>query len=65
MVIGTTASFSGLLANFIFRHCFRVNHGALRTYASLTTLPFLSTIVAYKLLVTDALKSGKFEFIEV
>ncbi|XP_024428523.2 complex I assembly factor TMEM126B, mitochondrial isoform X1 [Desmodus rotundus] len=58
MVIGTTASFSGLLANFIFRHCFRVNHGALRTYASLTTLPFLSTIVAYKLLVTDALKSG-------
>lgn len=52
---GKTASFSGLLANFIFRHCFRVNHDALKTYASLTTLPFLSTIVAYKHLATDAL----------
>ncbi|XP_036898754.1 complex I assembly factor TMEM126B, mitochondrial isoform X2 [Sturnira hondurensis] len=58
MMIGTAASFSGLLANFIFRHCFRVNHDALKTYASLITLPFLSTVVAYKLLVTDALYSG-------
>ncbi|XP_037023544.1 complex I assembly factor TMEM126B, mitochondrial isoform X3 [Artibeus jamaicensis] len=58
MMIGTTASFSGLLANFIFRHCFRVNQDALKTYASLTALPFLSTVVAYKLLVTDALYSG-------
>ncbi|XP_054432340.1 complex I assembly factor TMEM126B, mitochondrial isoform X2 [Pteronotus mesoamericanus] len=57
-IIGTTASFSGLLANFIFRHCFKVNQDALKTYASLTTLPFLSTVVAYKLLVTDALYSG-------
>ncbi|XP_037696848.1 complex I assembly factor TMEM126B, mitochondrial isoform X2 [Choloepus didactylus] len=55
---GTTAGFSGILANFIFRHCFRVNHDALKTYASLTTLPFLSTIVTYKLFVTDALNSG-------
>lgn len=30
----------------------------MKTYASLTTLPFLSTVVAYKLLVTDALYSG-------
>ncbi|XP_039704132.1 complex I assembly factor TMEM126B, mitochondrial isoform X3 [Pteropus medius] len=58
VVFGTTASFSGMLANFIFRHCFKVKHDALKTYASLTTLPFLSTVVAYKLLVTDALYSG-------
>ncbi|KAF6106699.1 transmembrane protein 126B [Phyllostomus discolor] len=58
MMIGTTASFSGLLANFIFRHCFRVNHDALKTYVSLSILPFLSTVVAYKFLVTDALYSG-------
>lgn len=58
LTLGTTAGFSGILANFIFRHCFKVKHDALKTYASLTTLPFLSTIVAYKLLVTDALYSG-------
>ncbi|XP_066226040.1 complex I assembly factor TMEM126B, mitochondrial isoform X2 [Saccopteryx leptura] len=58
VVFGTTASFSGMLANFIFRHCFKVKHDALKTYASLTTLPFLSTIIGYKLLVTDALYSG-------
>ncbi|XP_004385562.1 complex I assembly factor TMEM126B, mitochondrial [Trichechus manatus latirostris] len=55
---GTTAGFSGILANFIFRYCFKVKHDALKTYASLTTLPFLSTIVTYKLFVTDALYSG-------
>lgn len=64
-VFGTTASLSGVLANFIFRHCFKVKHDALKTYASLTTLPFLSTVVAYKLFVTDALYSGKFKFIKV
>lgn len=37
---------------------FQVKHGALKTYASLTTLPFLSTIVAYKLLVSAVLYSG-------
>ncbi|XP_053418564.1 complex I assembly factor TMEM126B, mitochondrial isoform X2 [Nycticebus coucang] len=57
VLFGTTAGFSGILANFIFRHCFKVKHGALKTYASLITLPFLSTIVAYKLFVTDALYS--------
>ncbi|XP_023366344.1 complex I assembly factor TMEM126B, mitochondrial isoform X2 [Otolemur garnettii] len=55
VLFGTTAGSSGILANFIFRHCFKVKHGALKTYASLITLPFLSTIVAYKLFVTDAL----------
>uniref|UniRef100_A0A8C3W378 Transmembrane protein 126B n=1 Tax=Catagonus wagneri TaxID=51154 RepID=A0A8C3W378_9CETA len=58
VAFGTTASFSGMLANVIFRHCFKVKHDGVKTYASLTTLPFLSTIVAYKLLVTDALYSG-------
>lgn len=62
---GTAASFSGLLANLIFRHCFKVKHDALKTYASVTTLPFLSTVVAYKFLVTDALYLGKFKFINV
>ncbi|XP_008151864.2 complex I assembly factor TMEM126B, mitochondrial isoform X1 [Eptesicus fuscus] len=58
LLIGTTAGFSGILANFLFRHCFKVKHDVLKTYASLTTLPFLSTLVTYKLLVTDALYSG-------
>ncbi|XP_027433617.1 complex I assembly factor TMEM126B, mitochondrial isoform X2 [Zalophus californianus] len=40
------------------KHCFKVKHDALKTYASLTTLPFLSTVVTYKLLVTDALYLG-------
>lgn len=65
VTFGATAGFSGILANFIFRHCFKVKHDALKTYASLTTLPFLSTIVAYKLFVTDALYSGKFKFTKV
>ncbi|XP_040820014.1 complex I assembly factor TMEM126B, mitochondrial isoform X1 [Ochotona curzoniae] len=56
--LGTTAGFSGMLTNFMFRHCFNVKHDVFKTYASLTTLPFLSTIIAYKLLVTDALNSG-------
>lgn len=57
LLIGTTAGFSGILANLLFRHCFKVKHDALKTYASLTTLPFLSTLVTYKFLVTDALYS--------
>ncbi|XP_021542168.1 complex I assembly factor TMEM126B, mitochondrial isoform X2 [Neomonachus schauinslandi] len=40
------------------KHCFKVKHDALKTYASLTTLPFLSTVATYKLLVTDALYLG-------
>ncbi|XP_040111518.1 complex I assembly factor TMEM126B, mitochondrial isoform X2 [Oryx dammah] len=58
LTFGTTAAFSGMLTNFIFRHRFKVTHDVLKTYASLTALPFLSTIVSYKLLVTDALCSG-------
>ncbi|XP_003468564.2 complex I assembly factor TMEM126B, mitochondrial [Cavia porcellus] len=52
-----SASLSGILANFILRHCFKVKHDVLKTYASLTALPFLSTIVTYKFFVTDALYS--------
>ncbi|XP_043775162.1 complex I assembly factor TMEM126B, mitochondrial [Cervus elaphus] len=58
LTFGTTAAFSGMFTNFIFRHRFKVTHDVLKTYASLTALPFLSTIVSYKLLVTDALCSG-------
>ncbi|KAB0362662.1 hypothetical protein FD754_006818 [Muntiacus muntjak] len=54
---GTTVAFPGILGSFIFRHCFKVKHDALKTYASLTILPYLSTIVSYKLLITDALSS--------
>ncbi|KAM6172695.1 complex I assembly factor TMEM126B, mitochondrial [Erethizon dorsatum] len=55
--LATSASFSGILANFILRHSFKVKYDALKTYASLTALPFLSTIVTYKFFVTDALYS--------
>lgn len=65
LTFGTTAAFSGMLTNFIFRHRFKVTHDVLKTYASLTALPFLSTIVSYKLLVTDALCSGNFKFISI
>lgn len=65
LTFGTTAALSGMLTNFIFRHRFKVTHDVLKTYASLTALPFLSTIVSYKLLVTDALYSGNFKFISI
>ncbi|XP_049636017.1 complex I assembly factor TMEM126B, mitochondrial [Suncus etruscus] len=55
---GATASLSGILANFVFRSSFKVQHDALKTYASLVSLPFLSTVIANKFLVTDALYSG-------
>ncbi|XP_028729290.1 complex I assembly factor TMEM126B, mitochondrial [Peromyscus leucopus] len=55
---GTTSAMSGVLANIIFRSSFKVQHEALKTFATLATLPFLSTVVTYKLFVTDALNSG-------
>ncbi|XP_050010369.1 complex I assembly factor TMEM126B, mitochondrial [Alexandromys fortis] len=55
---GTTSAVSGLLANIIFRDSFKVKHEALKTYVSLTTIPFVSTIVTFKLFVTHALESG-------
>ncbi|KAM6158543.1 complex I assembly factor TMEM126B, mitochondrial [Rhynchocyon petersi] len=58
LFFGSTAGLSGILTNFLFRYCFKVQQDALKTYASLTTLPFLSTIITYKLFVTDALYSG-------
>ncbi|XP_075809130.1 complex I assembly factor TMEM126B, mitochondrial [Microtus pennsylvanicus] len=58
LFFGTTSAMSGLLANIIFRNSFKVQHEALKTYVSLTTIPFLSTIVTFKLFVTDALESG-------
>ncbi|NP_001337323.1 complex I assembly factor TMEM126B, mitochondrial isoform f [Homo sapiens] len=62
---GTTAGFSGIFSNFLFRRCFKVKHDALKTYASLATLPFLSTVVTDKLFVIDALYSGEFKFTNV
>ncbi|XP_028626530.1 complex I assembly factor TMEM126B, mitochondrial [Grammomys surdaster] len=58
LVFGTCSGLSGIMANLVFRNSFKVKYEALKTYASLTTLPFLATIVTYKLFVTDALKSG-------
>jgi complex I assembly factor TMEM126B len=65
LLLGTTAALSGVTANFIFRYCFKVKYDALKTYASLTTLPFLSSVVTYKLFVTDALYSGTLNFINI
>ncbi|XP_003935109.1 complex I assembly factor TMEM126B, mitochondrial isoform X2 [Saimiri boliviensis] len=53
----TTAGCTGIFTNFTFRNNFKVKHDALKTYASLATVPFLSTMVAHKLLVIDALYS--------
>ncbi|XP_048216711.1 complex I assembly factor TMEM126B, mitochondrial [Perognathus longimembris pacificus] len=57
-LLGTTAGISGISANLVFRSCFKVNYDTLKTFTSLATLPFLSSVVTYKLLVTDALCSG-------
>nr|XP_054097373.1 complex I assembly factor TMEM126B, mitochondrial isoform X2 [Callithrix jacchus] len=56
-LIGTAAGCTGIFTNFTFRHTFKVKYDALKTYASLATVPFLSTVVAHKLLVIDALYS--------
>ncbi|XP_012929463.2 complex I assembly factor TMEM126B, mitochondrial-like [Heterocephalus glaber] len=56
--LATSSSFSGILSNFVLRYSLNVKHDALKTYASLTALPFLSTIVTYKFLVIDTLYSG-------
>ncbi|XP_052570309.1 complex I assembly factor TMEM126B, mitochondrial [Peromyscus californicus insignis] len=55
---GTTSAMSGVLANAIFRSSFKVQHEALKSFATLATLPFLSTVITYKLFITDALHSG-------
>ncbi|XP_040588001.1 complex I assembly factor TMEM126B, mitochondrial isoform X2 [Mesocricetus auratus] len=58
LLFGTSSAMSGLLANIVFRNSFKVQHEALKTCVSLTILPFLSTVITYKLFVTDALHSG-------
>ncbi|XP_042546348.1 complex I assembly factor TMEM126B, mitochondrial [Dipodomys spectabilis] len=58
ILLGTTASISGISANLVFRSCLKVNYDTLKTYSSLATFPFLSSVVTYKFLVTDALCSG-------
>ncbi|XP_048193521.1 complex I assembly factor TMEM126B, mitochondrial-like [Perognathus longimembris pacificus] len=58
VLLGATAGISGISANLVFRSCFKVNYDTLKTFTSLATLPFLSSVVTYKLLVTDALCSG-------
>ncbi|KFO29259.1 complex I assembly factor TMEM126B, mitochondrial isoform X1 [Fukomys damarensis] len=58
VTLATAASFTGIVSNFVLRSSFSVTYDALKTYASLTALPFLSTIVTYKFLVIDPLYSG-------
>ncbi|XP_032751179.1 complex I assembly factor TMEM126B, mitochondrial [Rattus rattus] len=58
LFFGVSSSLAGAMANLVFRYSFKVKHEALRTYASLTTLPFVATAVTYKFFVTDALQSG-------
>ncbi|EHB18499.1 Transmembrane protein 126B [Heterocephalus glaber] len=58
VTLATSSSFSGIVSNFLLRRSLNVKHHALKTYASLIALPFLSTIVTYKFLVIDPLYSG-------
>ncbi|XP_038169603.1 complex I assembly factor TMEM126B, mitochondrial isoform X2 [Arvicola amphibius] len=58
LYFGTTNATFGVLANILLRQSFKVQQEALKTYVSLATLPFLSTIVTFKLFVTDPLQSG-------
>ncbi|XP_048217953.1 complex I assembly factor TMEM126B, mitochondrial-like [Perognathus longimembris pacificus] len=58
VLLGTTAGISGISANLVFISCFKVSYDTLKTFTSLATLPFLSSVVTYKLLVTDALCLG-------
>ncbi|KAM4845879.1 complex I assembly factor TMEM126B, mitochondrial isoform 2-T2 [Thomomys bottae] len=58
VLFGITAGISGISANLVFRKCLGVNYDTLKTFTSLATLPFLSSVVTYKLFVTDALYTG-------
>ncbi|KAM5245949.1 LOW QUALITY PROTEIN: complex I assembly factor TMEM126B, mitochondrial [Ctenodactylus gundi] len=57
-VVATSAGMTGIYANLIFRNCFKVKYDTLKTYTSTAALPFLSTFIVYKFVVTDALYSG-------
>ncbi|XP_068927099.1 complex I assembly factor TMEM126B, mitochondrial [Petaurus breviceps papuanus] len=55
---GTTSSFCGFLANFLFRNCMKVKQHPFQTFVPLSAIPFFTTAVTYKFLVTDPLSSG-------
>ncbi|XP_036599812.1 complex I assembly factor TMEM126B, mitochondrial [Trichosurus vulpecula] len=58
LFIGSASSFCGFLANYLFRHCMKVKQHSFQTFVPLSAIPFLTTAVAYKFLVTDPLSSG-------
>ncbi|XP_072466776.1 complex I assembly factor TMEM126B, mitochondrial [Notamacropus eugenii] len=59
LYIGTTSSFCGFLANYLFRNCMKVKQHPFQTFVSLSAIPFFTTAVTYKFLVTDPLSSGE------
>ncbi|XP_003764657.1 complex I assembly factor TMEM126B, mitochondrial [Sarcophilus harrisii] len=58
MCLGTTSALCGLFANYIFRHCMKVKQHPFKTFVPLSAIPFLTTAVTYKFLVTDPISSG-------
>uniref|UniRef100_A0A4X2KGC0 Transmembrane protein 126B n=2 Tax=Vombatus ursinus TaxID=29139 RepID=A0A4X2KGC0_VOMUR len=56
--MGTTSSLCGFLANYLFRNCMKVKQHPFKTFVPLSAIPFLTTAVTYKFLVTDPLSSG-------
>ncbi|XP_043848684.1 complex I assembly factor TMEM126B, mitochondrial isoform X2 [Dromiciops gliroides] len=58
LYLGTTSSLCGLFANYLFRHCMKVKQHPFKTFVPLSAIPFLTTAVTFKFLVTDPLNSG-------
>ncbi|XP_007490935.2 complex I assembly factor TMEM126B, mitochondrial isoform X2 [Monodelphis domestica] len=59
LYIGTTSSCCGILANYLFRNCMKVKQHPFQTFVPLSAIPFLTTAVTYKFLVTDYISSGE------
>ncbi|XP_074160726.1 complex I assembly factor TMEM126B, mitochondrial isoform X2 [Sminthopsis crassicaudata] len=58
LYLGTTSALCGLFANHLFRHCMKVKQHPFKTFVPLSAIPFLTTVVTYKFLVTDPISSG-------
>ncbi|XP_074073125.1 complex I assembly factor TMEM126B, mitochondrial [Macrotis lagotis] len=58
LYIGTTSALCGFYANFLFRHYMKVKQHPFRTFVPLSAIPFLTTAITYKFLVSDPLSSG-------
>ncbi|XP_020849434.1 uncharacterized protein LOC110213419 [Phascolarctos cinereus] len=58
LFLATNSSLSGFLANYFFRRYMKVKQHPFKTFVPLSAIPFLTTEVTYKFLVTDPLSSG-------